>query len=436
MALHLAAFLIAGNAAHSQVLWRHPRSQPGGFLTLDYYARIAQTLERGRFDLLFFADRLAVSTRFGGDHRYGIDHGDQDATRLDPLPVLGAIAAVTSHIGLGATRSTTYSQPYSLAREFATLDHLSGGRAAWNVVTSVNQGEADNFGLRDTLGHDARYDRADEFLDVTHRLWASWAPQALTLDAATGRYADASLVKPIDHEGKHFQVRGPLNIPASPQGGPVIVQAGSSARGQDFAAQWAEVVFTIQPDLPRMQRFYQDLKGRTERFGRAPADIKVLTAVMPFVADTREAAEQQRDQHNALVDPIVGLSTLSSHMNVDFSAYPLDAPVQDVQVAGMQGLFGLVRELSAEQQLTLADVGRLYATGVLVPQIAGTASDVADWMAGIVEAGGADGFVITPAHLPDGFEAFVDGVVPELQRRGLFRRDYIGSTLRAHLSEG
>lgn len=436
MALHLAAFLIAGNAAHSQVLWRHPHSQPGGFLTLDYYARIAKTLERGRFDLLFFADRLAVSTRFGGDHRYGIDHGDQDATRLDPLPVLGAIAAVTSHIGLGATRSTTYSQPYSLAREFATLDHLSGGRAAWNVVTSVNQGEADNFGLRETLGHDARYDRADEFLDVTHRLWASWAPQALRLDAATGRYADASLVQPINHEGTHFQVRGPLNIPASPQGRPVIIQAGSSARGQDFAAQWAEVVFTIQPDLPRMQRFCQDLKGRAERFGRAPADIKVLTAVMPFVADTREAAEQQRDQHNALVDPIVGLSTLSSHMNVDFSAYPLDAPVQDVQVAGMQGLFGLVRELSAEQQLTLADVGRLYATGVLVPQIAGTASDVADWMAGIVEAGGADGFVITPAHLPDGFEAFVDGVVPELQRRGLFRRDYTGRTLRAHLSEG
>lgn len=434
MALHLAAFLIAGNAAHSQVLWRHPHSQPGGFLTLDYYTRIAQTLERGCFDLLFFADRLAVSTRFGGDHRYGIDHGDQDATRLDPLPVLGAIAAVTSHIGLGATRSTTYSQPYSLAREFATLDHLSGGRAAWNVVTSVNQGEADNFGLRETLGHDARYDRADEFLDVTHRLWASWAPEALTLDAATGRYADAGLVQPIHHEGTHFQVRGPLNIPASPQGGPVIIQAGSSARGQDFAAQWAEVVFTIQPDLPRMQRFYQDLKGRAERFQRAPGDIKVLTAVMPFVAATREAAEQQRDQHNALVDPIVGLSTLSSHMNVDFSAYPLDAPVQDVQVAGMQGLFGLVRELSAEQQLTLADVGRLYATGVLVPQVAGTASEVADWMAGILEAGGADGFVITPAHLPDGFEAFVDGVVPELQRRGLFRREYTGRTLREHLA--
>ena len=200
------------------MLWRHPQSLPGGFLTLDYYARIAQTLERGKFDLLFFADRLAVSTRYGGDHRYGIAHGDQDATRLDPLPVLGALAALTSHIGLGATRSTTYSQPYSLAREFSTLDHLSSGRAAWNVVTSVNQGEADNFGLRETLGHDERYDRADEFLEVAHKLWGSWAPNALQLDASKGQYADADQVNAIAHQGTHFNVQGPLNIPASPQG--------------------------------------------------------------------------------------------------------------------------------------------------------------------------------------------------------------------------
>lgn len=433
MTIHLAAFLIAGNAAHSQVLWRHPQSRPGGFLTLDYYKRIAQTLERGKFDLLFFADRLAVSTRFGGNHHYGVGHGDQDATRMDPLPVLGAIAAVTSRIGLGATRSTTYSQPYSLAREFSTLDHLSGGRAAWNVVTSVNQGEADNFGLRETLGHDARYDRADEFLEVTHKLWHSWQPDALLLDAAEGRYADAAKVAAIDHQGTHFQVRGPLNIPAAPQGGPVIIQAGSSHRGQDFAARWAEVVFGIQPDLARMQRFYQDLKGRAEKFGRAPQDIKVLTAVMPFVGSSRAEAEDKRDRHNAMVDPIVGLSTLSSHMNVDFSVHALDAPIDDIEVAGMQGLFGVVRELSRERRLTLADIGRMYASGVLVPQVAGTASDVADWMADIVAQQGADGFVITPAHLPAGFDDFVDLVVPELQRRGQFRRDYAGATLRDYL---
>jgi FMN-dependent oxidoreductase (nitrilotriacetate monooxygenase family) len=433
MQIHLAAFLIAGNAAHSQVLWRHPHSQPGAFLKLDYYARIAQALERGKFDLLFFADRLAVSTRFGGDHHYGVTHGDQDATRLDPLPVLGAIAAVTSRIGLGATRSTTYSQPYSLAREFSTLDHLSSGRAAWNVVTSVNQGEADNFGLRETLGHDERYDRADEFLEVTHKLWGSWAPDALVLDAENGVYANADLVNPIAHQGTHFNVQGPLNIPSSPQRGPVIIQAGSSHRGQDFAARWAEVVFGIQPDLPRMQRFYQDLKGRVAKFGRVPDDIKVLTAMMPFVAESRAEAEEKCAQHNAMVDPLVGLSTLSSHMNVDFSMYPLDAPIEDVQVAGMQGLFSLVKELSTEQELTLADIGRLYASGVLVPQIVGTASDIADWMGNIIAQQGADGFVITPAHLPDGFDDFVDLVVPELQRRGQFRLEYEGDTLRSYL---
>lgn len=433
MQMHLAAFLIAGNAAHSQVLWRHPASQSGGFLKLDYYTKIARTLERGKFDLLFFADRLAVSTRFGGDHRYGIAHGDQDATRMDPLPILGALAAVTSHIGLGATRSTTYSQPYSLAREFSTLDHLSNGRASWNVVTSVNQGEADNFGLPETLGHDARYDRADEFLEVTHKLWGSWGDDALLLEASSGRYADPDLVSAIDHQGAHFNVRGPLNIPASPQRGPVIIQAGSSHRGQDFAARWAEVVFTIQPDLARMQRFYNDLKSRTTKFGRAPQDIKVLTAIMPFVGKTIDEAEEKRTQHNAMIDPKVGLSTLSSHMNVDFSAYSPDAPIDDLQVAGMQGLFSLIREISAEQKLTLADIGRLYATGVLVPQIVGTASDIADWMGHIIAAGGADGFVITPAHLPDGFDDFVDQVIPELQRRGQFRLEYEGATLRSYL---
>lgn len=430
--MHLAAFLIAGNAAHSQALWRHPESRRGGFLEMDYYRHIAQTLERGKFDLLFFADRLAVSTRYGESHRHGIAVGDQDATRLDPLPILGALAAVTQHIGLGATRSTTYSQPYSLAREFATLDHISGGRAAWNVVTSVNQGEADNFGLKETLPHDVRYDRADEFLDVTHKLWRSWQADALRLE--DGQYADVSKVNAIDHRGAHFSVRGPLNIPATPQGSPVIIQAGSSERGQDFAARWSEVVFNIQPDLARLQGFYRDLKGRAEKFGRRPQDIKILSAVMPFVGRSRAHAEELRAQANELADPLVGLSTLSSHMNVDFSGYALDAPIGDVQVSGIQGLFKLLREISAERRLTLADAGRLYAQGVLTPQVAGTAAEVADWLEDIVAQGGADGFVISPSHLPHGFDDFVDGVVPELQRRGSFRKQYRGRHLREHLN--
>jgi FMN-dependent oxidoreductase (nitrilotriacetate monooxygenase family) len=430
---HLAGFLIAGNCAHSHALWRHPESAPRGFLTAGYYRTVAQTLERGCFDLVFFADRLAMSTRYGGDHRFGAQYGDQDATRLDPIPVLGIMAAATHHIGLGATRSTTYEHPYSLARSFATLDHLSDGRAAWNVVTSVNQGEAENFGLQSTLDHDRRYDRADEFLELAFSLWDSWQPNALILDKARGVYADPGRIRSVAHAGDWFRVQGPLNIPRSPQGRPVIIQAGSSNRGQDFAARWAEVVFSIQPDLARMKRFHDDLKDRLPRFGRNPDDVKVLTAVMPFVAHSRAEAEEKRDQHNGLVDPLVGLSTLSSHMNVDFSQFPLDAPIADIEVEGMQGLFKLVRELSAEKSLTLADVGRLYGTGVLVPQIAGTPGDVADWLQNVFEQRGADGFVVTPAHLPNGFYDFVELAVPELQRRGLFRRYYRGRRLRHHL---
>lgn len=432
--LHLAGFLIAGNCAHSHAIWRHPESGPG-FLTAGYYQEIARSLERGLFDLVFFADRLAVSTRYGGGMDTGLHYGDQDATRLDPIPVLASMAAVTDRIGLGATRSTTYDQPYSLARAFATLDHLSAGRAAWNVVTSVNQGEADNFGLESHLDHDARYDAADEFLEVATALWESWDEEALVLDRERGIYADPSRVRAIGHRGQWFKVRGPLNIPRSPQGRPVIIQAGASPRGQDFAARWAEIVFAINPDAERMGRFHRDLKERAGRQGRPPEAIKVLTAVMPFVAASREEAAELRCRHNELIEPLVGLSTLSSHMNVDFAQFPLDAPLAELEVGGMRGLFNLVRDLSAEG-LTLRDIGRRYGQGVLVPQPVGTPADVADELAALFEADACDGFVVTPAHLPHGFDAFVAGVVPELQRRGLLPAAYPAATLRERLEAG
>lgn len=431
--IHLAGFLIAGNCAHSHALWRHPLSERGGFLKPDYYQRIAASLERGIFDLAFFADRLAVSTQYGGNFDYGLRHGDQDATRLDPIPTLSVMSTATKRLGLGGTRSTTYATPYHLARAFSTLDHLSGGRAAWNVVTSVNQGEADNFGYTETLAHDARYDRADEFLEAAFALWDGWQPDALQLDVASGRYADPEKIRAADYHGKWIHTQGPLNIPRSPQGRPVIIQAGSSNRGQEFAARWAEVVFSIQPDLPRMQRFYQDLKRRLDHYQRPTASAKVLTAVMPFVGNSESEARELREQHNALVDPLVGLSTLSSHMNVDFSRYPLDTPVDDLEVQGMQGIFATIRSLSEEKNLTLADIGRLYGNGVLVPQLAGTATQIADQLQAIFEADGADGFVVTPAHLPGGFDDFVDEVVPILQGRGLFPTEYHGQTLREHL---
>jgi FMN-dependent oxidoreductase (nitrilotriacetate monooxygenase family) len=430
--MHLCAFLIAGPVGHSHAQWRNPHHEPG-FLTLAHYRRIAETLERGKFDFLFFADRLGISDRFGGDLEVGIRYGDQDATRLDPVPLLGALAASTTHIGLGATRSTSYDQPYHVAREFATLDHLSGGRAAWNVVTSMNDGEALNFGVAQHLEHDARYDRADEFVELACELWNSWEPGALVLDRENGVYADPDRVHYVRHEGPWFSSRGPLNIPRSPQGRPVIIQAGSSGRGKKFAARWAEVVFTIQQTPDLMKRFSDDVRASLAAFDRPPESCKILTAVMPFVADTAAQAEEERDAHNAMIHPLVGLSTLASHSNFDFSTLPLDQPIHEAASRGTQGMFETVMRITRDEALSLSDVGTLYGRSVLVPQIAGTASDVADYLESIVKAGAADGFVVSPAFLPDSLERFVDGVVPELQRRGLFRRDYGGPHLRDHL---
>lgn len=431
--MHLGAFLIAGNGAHSHALWRHPLSERGGFLTGEYYLRIARTLERGMFDLAFFADRLAMSDTFGGDLEVGARYGDQDATRLDPLLALSMMATVTRHIGLGATRSTTYHSPFNIARSYATLDHLSGGRAAWNVVTSVNEAEARNHGVDVHLAHDARYDRADEFMQVLFRLWDSWDEDALVLDQAAGIYADPARIHRVDFGSGTHHSRGPLNVPRSPQGRPVIIQAGASSRGRAFAAKWAELVFIVQPNKAAMQRTYAQLKAEARQAGRDPADVKILAAVMPFVGRTREEARQRLEQHNDLVHPMVGLSTMSSHMNFDFSSLPLDEPIGELKVEGMQGMLAAVRSLDGAGQMTLREIGKRYGQSVVVPQLHGTGEQIADELVSLFREDACDGFMVSPAHLPGGFDDFVRDVVPQLQARGLFRRAYEGATLRENL---
>jgi FMN-dependent oxidoreductase (nitrilotriacetate monooxygenase family) len=433
--MHLAGFLIAGPVGHSHALWRQP-GPPLPFLSVDHYAAIGRTLERGLFDLLFFADRLAIGDRFGADKEIGLRHGDQDATRLDPVPILGALAATTRHLGLGATRSTTYAQPYSLAREFATLDHLSGGRAAWNVVTSMNDGEAQNFGVDSHLGHDERYDRSDEFLELAFALWDSWQADALLLDREAGLYADPGKVRYVDHAGRYFRSRGPLNIPASPQGRPVIIQAGASDRGRHFAGRWAEVIFTIAPTPADAKRFTAQIRDDVARAGRPDGAAKVLPAVMPFIGRTREEAGEKRDRTNALVDPLVGLSTLSGHANLDLAGLDLDAPVAQLEASGSQGMIALAQRVARDSNLTLREIGRRYGQSVLVPQLCGTGRQVAEELADLFRSGGADGFVVTPGALPSAFEEFVGEVVPELQRLGLFRTAYEGRTLRDRLHAG
>src|SRR6516165_5609277 len=430
--MHLAGFLIAGPVAHSHALWRNP-AHPVPFLSTDYYVEIARILERGRFDLIFFADRLAIADRYGNDKTIGIRHGDQDSTRMDPMPILGALAATTRHLGLGATRSTTYDQPYHLAREFRTLDHLSNGRGAWNVVTSMNDGEALNFGIASHLDHDQRYDRADEFMELIGKLWDSWEPDALILDRQQGIYADPDKVHYVRHEGRHFKSRGPLNIPAGPQGRPVIIQAGASDRGRAFAVKWAEVIFNISPTRDHMRRVTLGVREENARLGRPDDACKSLTAIMPFVGRTREEAEEKRDRANALVDPMVGLSTLSAHANFDLGVLDLDAPVAQLQSTGTQSLIAMASRIARDESLSLREIGRRYGQSVLVPQLCGTARYIADQLADIFLSGAADGFVLSPAFLPDSFAEFVDFVVPELQRMKVFRSDYRATTLRGNL---
>jgi FMN-dependent oxidoreductase (nitrilotriacetate monooxygenase family) len=431
--MHLAAFLIAGPVAHSHALWRHPETD-ADFLHPELYQRIARILENAKFDLVFFADRLAMADTFGHSFATGVTYGDQDVLRLDPIPVLAMMASVSSAIGLGATRSTTYYQPYHVARTFATLDHLTRGRSAWNVVTSANDSEARNFGLDEHLEHDRRYDRADEFMQATFALWDSWQPDALVLDRERGVFARSDAVTYADHSGPWFRSRGPLNVPRGPQGHPVIIQAGSSGRGRAFAARWAEVIFVVQPDAPKAKAFYDDVRAELAASGRSAGACKILLAVMPFVGQTSAHARERQQLHNELVDPRVGLATLSSHANYDLSRHPLDEPLEPVQVQGMQGLFGTVLSLSRVQGLTLREIGKRYGQSVLVPQLVGTASQVADQLEALFAAEACDGFVISPSHLPGAFAEFADYVVPELQRRNLFRHAYAGTTLRSHLN--
>jgi FMN-dependent oxidoreductase (nitrilotriacetate monooxygenase family) len=428
----LAGFLIAGPVAHSHALWRNP-AHDVPFLSLQYYVDIARILECGKFDLIFFADRLAIADRFGSDKKIGVGRGDQDSTRLDPMPILGALAAATRNIGLGATRSTTYDQPYHIAREFQTLDHLSGGRAAWNVVTSMNDGEALNFGLESHLNHDQRYDRADEFMELIHKLWDSWERDALILDRVAGIYADADKVHYVNHVGTYFKSRGPLNIPPGPQGRPVIIQAGASDRGRAFAVKWAEVIFNISPTRDHMLRATLRVREENARLGRPDSACKSLTAIMPFVGRTREEAEEKRDRANGLVDPMVGLSTLSAHANVDLGALDLDGPVGQVQSTGTQSLIAMASRIAREESLSLREIGRRYGQSVLVPQLCGTPRQIADELADIFVSGAADGFVLSPAFLPDSFAEFVNFVVPELQSMKVFRSEYRAATLRGNL---
>ncbi|ADH91424.1 dibenzothiophene desulfurization enzyme [Ancylobacter novellus DSM 506] len=430
--MHLVAFLFAGPTSHHHGMWRHPETQ-NAFLDPATYEHVARVLEQGRFDSLFFADVLGISDYYNGSYDTMLGKGGQMGL-LDPVPLLTLMARATQHIGLGATISTSLFNPYHIARTLGTLDHLSGGRVAWNVVTSSSSLEAHNFGLDGLPARNERYDRADEVVEACIGLWHSWEDGALVLDKKAGTFADPSKVHPVNYQGRWIKTAGPLTVPRSPQGHPVIMQAGSSDRGREFAARWSEIIFTLQHDISGMQAFYSDIKVRMGKYGRAPEECAILTSVDPIIGETESIAREKQAYINSLVDAELGMALVSYHLGVDLSRYPADQPLSDIQLEeGSRGSFDILVKATQADGLTLGQAAQRFATSELCPQVVGTPESVADQLQTFFEAKGCDGFILTPTAFPGTFESFARSVSPILQERGVLRKDYTGKTLRENL---
>ena len=432
--LVLVGFLQAQNCTTIPAAWRHPEARHD-VTTAEYYRHIGQVLEAGKFDLGFFDDRLAMPDMFGGDHRHTVENGIR-CVKLDPTTVLTTMGMATSRLGLGATYSTTYYEPFHVARVFSTLDHLTNGRAAWNVVTSVNDNEARNMGLDQALDHDTRYDRADEFMEVVHGHWDTWEADAIEADRSTGLYAHGDRVHRLDHEGEHYRSRGPFTVPRTPQGHPVVIQAGQSGRGTRFAARWGELLFVSQTRVDRAVEAAQATRAAIEEAGRDPSQVKLANLTFPVVGRTMAEAEDKQAAYDELPNMIDDLSLLSEGLNFDFSGRDLDDPLSDddlAEMTGIQGIRNAVLEASGKTNPSTRDFVQMSGRGRLAHPTVGGPTELADHFEEWFTAGACDGFVIGGTHMPGAFEDFVELVVPELQRRGLFRTEYETSTLRGHL---
>jgi FMN-dependent oxidoreductase (nitrilotriacetate monooxygenase family) len=420
---------IRGHGYHPAA-WRHPDVPADGTLHVEHYVRSAQTAERGKLDMIFFADGAGI--RQGDTPPGSLARTGRDMLELEPMTLLPALAMVTRHVGLVTTASTTYNEPYNLARKFATLDLISKGRAGWNVVASWSELEAQNFGLETTLDYDTRYARSAEFVEVVKGLWDSWDDGALVFDKAGGRYFDEAKMHVLDHQGRFFKVRGPLNVAGMPQGHPVIVQAGASEQGRELGAATAEVIYAISGSLEGARAYYADVKGRMAKYGRQPDELKIMPALCPVVGRTRAEAQAKYDALQALWDPLAGLGALYSSFG-DLSGYPLDGPIPDGALGSheMRSLSALLVERVKREKPTIREL--YLRSGLTGSARIGTPADIADTMQEWLEGAACDGFNITPATLPGGGEDFVAMVVPELQRRGLFRTEYEGRTLRENL---
>ncbi|RWE00071.1 LLM class flavin-dependent oxidoreductase [Mesorhizobium sp.] len=431
--MHLVGYCCVTPTWHNNGAWRHFESDGIEALNPERYENIARKLERGKFDGMFFVDVLMLNDMHGGSFAPNLRQPGQ-TWMLEPMQLLSAIARVTTHLGLSATMSTSFYHPYHIARSFATLDHMSGGRAAWNIVTSTNDNEARNFGKDALLDKAVRYDFADEVVEACQALWRSWDEGALIHDRENGIYADPSKVHYANYEGKFVRTRGPLTTPRSPQTSPVLMQAGSSDRGRQFAARWAEVVFTLHADKAHMKAFYDDLKGRVVEAGRDPGHCAILPGIDVVIGETESIAREKADYINSLVSAELGVAEISNAIGVDLSQYPLDKPLHDMEITqGARGMLDLI--LQGARDKTLRDAGYIWGVRQMAPQVVGTPAMIADFMQEYFEADACDGFIISPSLSPTAYAQFVAGVVPELQRRGIFRNDYRGRTFRENLRD-
>ena len=431
--IHLVAFMQAQNCTTIPAAWRHPEARPD-FTSAAYFQHIAQVLEHGKFDVAFFDDRLAMPDMYTGDHAHTVEHGIR-AVKMDAATVMMAMGMGCKHLGLGATYSTTYFQPFHVARLFQSVDLMLNGRAAWNVVTSVNDNEAKNMGLDGVIAHDNRYDMADEFMEAVLGHWDSWDDDAIILDKNNGVFAKPGSVRRIDYKGQYFQTRGPFTVPRSPQGRPVIMQAGASGRGQKFAARWGELLFTAPPHLAAATAAYNSLKSAAEANGRDPNNMKIAALGFPIAAATKTEAEDKRAFYDTLPNEVDQLSLLSEALNYDFGSKGLDEPFTDSEMAGVSGMQTMRDRVvqAGYPNPTPRDFMEVTQRGRLNHAWVGGPKEIADIMEEWFTTPACDGFVIGPSWLPGSFEDFVTHIVPELQRRGLYRKEYSGTTLRDHL---
>lgn len=413
--------------------WRHPQSRPHDHLNIDYVIELAKTAERGLFDAYFLADGLSV--RWGSTTEGQLGLGDK-GVGFEPVTLFAALSTVTKNIGFIATASTTYEDPYILARKFASLDHISKGRAAWNVVTTAAADSARNFGLEHHPDAKVRYERADEFIEVTQKLWDSWEDDAFIYNKESGQFFKAEKFHEPLHQGKYFNVAGALNISRPPQGYPVIVQAGQSEDGRELAGKYAEVIFTAQQNLADAQEFYRDVKNRLLKYGRHPDDLKIMPGVSIFVAKTEQEAKEKYELLNSLIHPKVGLALLSGLSGgINLSKYDLDAPfpkLEDAEI-NFSSRQQMMIDIARKHNFTIRQLYEYIASARGHWTLIGTPEQVVDQLQDWFENEGADGFNILPPTTPAGLNDFVEFIVPELQRRGIFRTEYEGSTLRENL---